>query len=73
LPLYTVEYRERADGKVLKSDLIAASGVSEANDKAKRNFTAVEAKLGARHYQVLDHYAAVVASHCPWDRQTKMS
>jgi hypothetical protein len=63
MPLYKVEYREREDGKVLKSDLIAADSVGQAEAKAKRNFTAVQANLGARHYQVLDHHSIVVASH----------
>jgi hypothetical protein len=50
-------------GKVLKSDLFVANGVGEAEAKAKRNFTAVQVNLGARHYQVLDNHSDVVASH----------
>jgi hypothetical protein len=63
MSLYKVEYRERVDGEVLESDLIAANGVGEAEAKAKRNFTVVQVNLGARHYQVLDLRSAGVASH----------
>jgi hypothetical protein len=63
MPLYKVEYREYVDGDVLKSDLFVANGVGEAEAKAKRNFTAVQVNLGARHYQVLDNHSDVVASH----------
>ncbi len=63
MPQYKVEYRESRESEVLKFDLFSASDDAEAVAETKRNFTAVQANLGARHFQVLDHDAVVVAAH----------
>lgn len=63
MPQYKVEYRERPDGALLKSSYIHARDTLEAEAEVKRAFTAVQANLGAREYQILDADAVIVAAH----------
>jgi hypothetical protein len=63
MPQYKVEYRECPKGAVLTSSFITASNAEEAETAVKREFTAVQANLGARQYDILDSAAAVVATH----------
>lgn len=63
MPQYKLEYRERPEGAVLKSALITADNADAAEAEARREFTLVQANLGARQFQVLDEHGAVVASH----------
>lgn len=68
MPQYKVEYRECPVGALLKSNLVIASGAEEAETEVKRQFTAVQANLGARCYRILDAAAIVVAAHTSPDR-----
>jgi hypothetical protein len=63
MPQFKVEYRERPEGALLKSSTVTASDAEEAETEVKREFTAVQANLGAREYQILDADAVVVAAH----------
>jgi hypothetical protein len=63
MPQYTVEYRERPEGALLKSSFFNALNAEAAETEVKRAFTVVQANLGAREYQILDAAALVVASH----------
>ena len=63
MPQYKVEYRERPEGALLKTSSVTASNAEEAETEVKREFTAVQANLGAREYQILDAAAVVVAAH----------
>ena len=51
MPQYTVEYRERPEGALLKSSFVTAPNAEAAETEVKRAFTAVQANLGARQYQ----------------------
>jgi hypothetical protein len=63
MPQYKLEYRERAEGALLKSSLITADDPESAKAEARREFTVIQVNLGARHFQVVDEHGAVVASH----------
>jgi hypothetical protein len=63
MPQYKVEYRERPEGALLKSSYITAANAEDAEAAVRREFTAIQANMGARQYQILDDAAAVVGSH----------
>jgi len=63
MPQYTVEYRERPEGALLKSKFFTAANAEAAETEVKRAFTAVQANLGARQYEILDGAGNVVATH----------
>lgn len=63
MPQYKVEYRERPEGALLKSSFVTAPNAEEAEAAVKREFTAVQANLGARQYQISDAADIVVATH----------
>ncbi len=63
MPQYKVEYREQPQGALLKPSYITASGAEDAEMAVKRAFTAVQANLGARQYEIRDGTAVLVASH----------
>ena len=63
MPQYKVEYRESPEGALLKSSFVTAPNAEEAETAVKRKFTAVQANLGARQYQILDATDIVVATH----------
>ena len=63
MPQYKVEYRECPEGALLKSSFVMASNAEEAETAVRREFTAVQANLGARHYQILTVADLVVATH----------
>jgi len=63
MPQYKVEYRERPDGMLLKATLVTALDAEAAETEAKRAFTALQANLGARQYQILDDNSVVIARH----------
>ena len=62
-PQYKVEYRERPEGALLKSNFVTASNAEAAETEVKRAFTAAQANRGARQYQILDAAALVVVAH----------
>ncbi len=63
MPQYKIEYRECPEGALLKSSFVTAPNAEEAEAAVKREFTGVQANLGARQYQILDAAAVVVAEH----------
>jgi hypothetical protein len=63
MPQYKVEYRECAEGALLKSIFFTAQNAEEAETAIKSEFTGVQANLGARQYRILDAANAVVATH----------
>lgn len=62
-PQYKIEYRECPEGPLLKTSYIMAFNAGAAETEVRREFTAVQANLGAREYQILDAAAVVVAAH----------
>ena len=63
MPQYKVEYRECPKGPLLKFSFVTAPNAKEAEAEVKREFTAVQANLGARQYQILNQADVVVATH----------
>ncbi len=63
MPQYKVEYRERAEGALLRSSFVTAPNAEEAERAVKGEFTGVQANLGARQYQITDAADVVVATH----------
>ena len=63
MPRFKVEYRECPEGALLQSSSIVATAVEEAETAVKREFTAVQANLGARQYAIQNEAGVVVASH----------
>ncbi len=70
MPLYKVEYRDCPGGALLKTSHITAPAVKDAETAVKREFTAVQANLGARQYAIEDVAGVVVATHASSDEPT---
>ena len=73
MPQYKVEYRECPEGALLKSNYITATAAEDAETAVKREFTAVQANLGARQYTIEDEAGVVVAFHRSSDEPTRVS
>ena len=63
MPQYKVEYREAPHGALLQSNSFTALDDHNAELAVKREFTLVQANLGARQYQIFDDDSVVVAAH----------
>jgi hypothetical protein len=70
MPQYKVEYREAPHGAPLQSNFLTAIDDVNAELAVKREFTLMQANLGARQYQIFDDASVVVAAHRSADQAT---